>query len=49
MQDHREGRLIQEQARHRREHHEHTRGRGGKPLAETAKEVVGAKEGRRRS
>jgi hypothetical protein len=47
MQDHREGRLMQEQARHRRENHEHRRGREGKPLAEKAKEVVGAREGRR--
>jgi hypothetical protein len=49
MQHHREGRLMQEEARHRREGHEHRRGWEGEPLAEKAKEVVGAWEGSRRS
>ena len=40
---------MQEEACHRREDHERRRGREGKPLAEKAKEVVGAREGRRSS
>jgi hypothetical protein len=49
MQDHREGRLMQQEARHRREGRERRRGREGKPLADKAKEVVGAREARRSS
>jgi hypothetical protein len=41
------GRLMREQVRHRRESHEERRGREGKQLAFSAKEVVGAREGRR--